>query len=286
MPAPPRSIWKGAIQFGLVVIPCKGYLGSDPPATGAHLLHAPCHGRVQQRLWCPTCEVDATRSETERGFEVAPDRWVVVSDAELETLPVRTLHAVDVLQFVPLAEAARLETWPRQTYYVAPEPLGRQAYALLRATLEDAGLVALSKIAIRDREHLATLRPLEDGLVLTTLAWPDEVRPISSLDLPPRTAVPEAELALARQLVLAMARPFDPAAHRDEYAAALRALVESKAAGAAFSAPAAEPSAALADLVAALQASVAAAAASRPQPVPARRATARATRKEAAVTAA
>jgi DNA end-binding protein Ku len=258
-----RSMWKGVIEFALVAIPVRVYLGADPHTSGAHLLHEPCRSRLQQRLWCPACGVDVARTDTVRGFEVAPDRWVMISDEEFDSLPVRTLHTIEVIQFVPAADAARLETWSRQPYYVAPERLGWSPFALFRATLEDTDLVAIAKIAIRDREHLATVRPLDDGLVLTTLAWPDEIRPIASLDLPPRAAVSEAELGLARQLVQAMARPFDPAAHRDAYAAALERLVESKAEGATFALPDAPPSAALVDLMAALEASVASAVAAR-----------------------
>lgn len=259
MAAAMRSMYRGVVQFGLVTVPCKLYLAVDPPATGAHLLHAACLGRIAQKTWCPACDREVPRSETVRGFEVGPGRHVAVTEDELATLPVKTLHTLEVLQFVAGEEAARLECWSRQPYYLTPEALGRRAFALLCATLADTGLAAIAKLTIRDREHLATVRPLGDGLLLTTLAWPDEIRPIDELDLPPHADLPEAERRLARDLVLAMERPFEPAAFRDEYADALRRLVEAKARGCAFVAPEATPTAPLVDLMAALQASVAAA---------------------------
>jgi DNA end-binding protein Ku len=191
---------------------------------------------------------------------------VTVTEEEFGALPVKTLHTIDVAQFVAAPVAAHLEIFARQPYYLAPEALGRRAYGLLCATLEDTGLAAIAKIAIRDREHVATVRPLGDGLLLTTLAWPQEVRPISQLDLPAHSDVPPAELRLARDLVMAMARPFDADEYRDEYAEALGRLLESKAAGAAFALPSEAPSAALVDLMTALEASVAAAVEARGAP--------------------
>lgn len=280
MASPPRSMFKGVIQFGLVTVGCRLYLAVDPHTTGAHLLHTECLARIQQRTWCPHCDRDITRAETVRGFEIGDGRYVTVTDEEFATLPVETLHAIKVEHFVTLAEASKLEMWSRQPYYLAPEDLGRRAFALLCATLEETGLAAIAKLTIREREHVATIRVLDDGLLLTTLAWPEQIRPIASLDLPSHAEVPEAELKLARDLVLAMQRPFEPAAFRDEYADALRRLVESKADGAAFELPDAPPSAALVDLMSALQASVAAAVTQEDggrKPEPARKARAKGT---------
>jgi DNA end-binding protein Ku len=266
-----RSMYKGALQFGLVTVPIRLYLATDPPASGAHLLHADCLGRIAQRTWCPSCNRKLARAELVRGFEVSPGRHVAVTDEEYASLPVRTLHTIEIVQFVATAEAVRLGSWARQPYYLAPEALGRRAFALLCAALEDAGLAAVAKLTIRDREHLATVRPLDDGLLLTTLAWPAEIRSVGELDLPSHADLPEAELRLARDLVLAMERPFEPAAFRDEYADALGRLVEAKAAGGAFSSPAVAPTPVLVDLMAALRASLAAATADREAPAARRR---------------
>ena len=195
-------MFKGVIQFGLVTVGCRLYLAVDPHSTGAHLLHAECLGRIQQKTWCPHCEREITRPETVRGFPIGDGRYVTITDDEFATLPVETLHAIKVAHFVTLAEAATLETWSRQPYYLAPEDLGRRAFALLCATLEETGLAAIAKLTIREREHVATIRVLGDGLLLTTLAWPEEIRPIESLDLPSHAEVPDAELKLARDLVL------------------------------------------------------------------------------------
>ena len=258
-----RSMSRVVVQFGLVAVPCKLYLAVDPAVSGAHLLHADCLTPIQQKTWCSRCEREVPRSATVRGFPIGDGRYVSVSDDEYAGLPSDQPRAVRVEQFVSLVEAAGLETYARQPYYLAPDDLGTHSYALLCATLEDAGLAAIARLAIRERTHLATIRVLDNGLLLTTLAWPEEVRPIAALDLPSHADLPATERGLARDLVLAMQRPFEPAAYRDESRDALRRLVEAKAESAAFAPPEAVRSPAVADLMAALEASVAAARAAR-----------------------
>lgn len=258
-----RSMSRAVVQFGLVAVPCKLYLAADPGDSGIHLLHRDCLSRIQQKLCCPRCSCEVTRADTIRGYPVGGGRYVVITDDEWAALCGERLGVIAVEYFVTLAEAARLEVYARQTYYLAPDGLGGHSFALLCATLEDTGLAAVARLAIRERTHLATIRVLENGLLLTTLAWPEEIRPIADLDLPSHASLPATELKLARQLVLAMQHPFEPAAHHDESRDALRRLVESKVDGATFALPEAAPSPVIADLMAALEASVAAARAAR-----------------------
>jgi len=267
-----RAMWKGSINFGLVSVPVRLYLAVEPSAgPTAHVLHQACGSRIVMRQWCPIDDRALERYETVRAFEVAPEQYVVVSDEEIDGLPIPTKHVIGLEQFVRADEARSVTRFARQTYYVAPEPLGGLAYALLRDVLAECALVAVGLVTLRERERLAALEPFGQGLLLTTLAWPDEIRPMAELELPGEAAVGR-ERAVALQLATALTNPFEPAAFRDGHRSALEDLVAAKVAGQAIvHAPTAPETPALVDLLAALEASVAEARrrreASAPEPI-------------------
>jgi DNA end-binding protein Ku len=261
-----RSMWKGAIQFGLVTIPVKLYLATESRAgVSFHMLHAKDLSRIQMKIWCPEDEAVIPRTETVKGFEYAPDRYVVITDEDLEKLPLKTVRSIEIEQFVESEAAARHTKFVKQAYYLEPDKVGRKAFALLKAVLAEEGLTAICKIVIRDREALAALDPFENTMLLSTLYWPDEIRALGELDLPEEEPeVKPAEKRMAAQLIEAMTGEFDPAQYRDEYREALMAVIESKIEGretVEVEAPAEETK--LVDLMAALQASVKAAAEAR-----------------------
>lgn len=265
----PRSMWRGAIQFGLVTIPLRLYLATESRGVSFNMLHAECLSRIQMKTWCPVHDRAITRSETVKGYEYAPGQYVVVTDEDLESVPLKSVRSIEIERFVPSSDLAALR-FVKQAYYLEPEPLGRKAFMLLKEVLADRALTAIGKVVITNREHLAALDPFGPTLLLSTLYWPDEIRPAGELDLPAAeaTAVKPAERAMAEQLVAAMTEPFDAAAYRDEYRDALVAIIEAKVAGEAPAAVAAPPSPTVVDLMAALEASVAAArAAKAAQPV-------------------
>ena len=264
-----RSMWKGAIQFGLVTIPVKMYLATESKGVSFNLLHASCGGRIQMKTYCPTDDVYIERSQTVRGYEIAPDQYVVVTDQDLESVPLKTVRAIEIEQFVPLATNAAATRFAKQAYYLEPEPIARKAFHMLKQVLAEKGLRAVAKIVLRDREQLAVLDPFGSTLLVSTLYWPDEIRSVADLSLDEgEVEIKPAEKALAEQLVAAMTADFDPSAHKDGYREALLAIIEAKAAGAEIATPAAAPAAALGDLMAALEASVAAARASRSEKAP------------------
>jgi DNA end-binding protein Ku len=264
-----RSMWKGAIQFGLVTIPVKMYLATESKGVSFNMLHADCHGRIQMKTYCPKEDVYIERSQTVRGYEIAPDQYVVVTDDDLASVPLKTVRAIEIEQFVPLATNADATRFAKQAYYLEPEPVARKAFFLLKQVLAEKGLRAVAKIVLRDREQLAILDPFASTLLLSTLHWPDEVRSTGELSLPEdEVEVKPAEKAMAEQLVAAMTGDFDASAHRDRYREALMAIIEAKAAGAEVVEPAAAPTASLGDLMAALEASVAAAQAARSETPP------------------
>ncbi len=261
-----RSMWKGAIQFGLVTIPVKLYLATESRAgVSFHMLHEKDKSRIQMKIWCPEDEEIIPRTDTVKGYEYAPDRYVVIEDEDLEKLPLKTVRSIEIEQFVDSTEAETNTRFVKQAYYLEPDRIGRKAFQLLKEVLQDKGLTAICKIVIRDREALAAMDPFESTMLLSTLYWPDEIRALGELDLPEEDAeIKPAEKKMAAQLIEAMTGEFDPAQYRDEYREALMQVIESKIEGretVEVEEPA-EPTK-LVDLMAALQASVTAATSAR-----------------------
>jgi DNA end-binding protein Ku len=261
-----RSMWKGAIQFGLVTIPVKLYVATESRAgVSFNMLHAEDLSRIQMKIFCPVEEEIIPRTDTVKGYEYAPDKYVVINDEDLEKLPLKTVRSIEIEQFVDASEASSNTKFVKQAYYIEPDRVGRKAFALLKDVLLDKGLTAICKIVIRDREVLAALDPFENTMLLSTLYWPDEIRALGELDLPEEEPeIKPAEKKMAAQLIEAMTGEFDPAQYRDEYREALMQVIESKIEGreTVEIEPAEEPTK-LADLMAALQASVNAATSAR-----------------------
>jgi DNA end-binding protein Ku len=259
-------MWKGAIQFGLVTIPVKLYVATESRAgVSFNMLHEKDLSRIQMKIFCPVEEEVIPRSDTVKGFEYAPGEYVVITDEDLEKLPLKTVRSIEIEQFVESEAAATHTKFVKQAYYIEPDKIGRKAFALLKSVLEEKKLTAICKVVIKDREALAALDPYDQTMVLSTLYWPDEIRALGELDLPEEeAAVKPAEKAMAEQLVGSMTGEFDPGNYQDEYRTALMQIIESKVEGReVVEAPAAEEPSKLVDLMAALEASVKAAKAAR-----------------------
>ena len=256
-------MWKGAIQFGLVTIPVKLYTATESDyAIRFNMLHESDLSRIQMRVWCPEDEKVISRGETVKGYEYAPDQYVVITDEDLEKVPLKTVRSIEIEQFAPRDEAtAEHARFTRQAYYIEPDKIGRKAFYLLRQVLEERELTAICKVVIRDREALASIDPFEDTMVLTTLHWPDEIRSTKDLDLPAEAfEFKDAELKMAEQLVEAMTGEFDPSRYKDEYREALLKVIEAKVEGVEIAEPQpVEESASIVDLMKLLEASVKAA---------------------------
>lgn len=257
-----RAMWKGAIQFGLVTIPVKLYTATEAGRTiSFHMLHAKDLSRIQMKVFCPAEEDLIERKDTVRGYEYAPGQYVVITDEDLETVPLKTMRTIEIQQFVEReSEDAAQTRFVERAYYIEPDPIGRKAFALLKSVLADKGLTAIAKVVIKDREDLAAIDPFGPAMLLTTIKWPDEIRQLSELDLPKEE--PEfkpAERRMAEQLVAAMTGEFNPEDYRDEYREALLKVIEAKVEGTeTFTPQVAEEPTNLVDLMAALEASVAA----------------------------
>jgi len=260
-----RAMWKGAIQFGLVTIPIKLYLATESKGISFNMLHKEDLSRIQMKVWCPVEDEPISRSDTVKGYEYAPGEYVVITDEDLENVPLKTVRSIEIEQFTKAERDDAAVRFVKSAYYVEPDKVGRKAFHLLKAVLEDDGLTAICKVVIKDREALAALDPIGDTMLLTTLHWPDEIRSVADLDLGDETYdFKPAELAMARQLVSAMTGEFDPSQYKDEYRQALETIIEAKVEGketVAVEEP--EESGKLIDLMAALEASVNAAKAAR-----------------------
>jgi DNA end-binding protein Ku len=251
-----KTLWKGAITFGLISIPVRLYSAVQEKSLKFNMLHGEDKGRIKYKRECAKCGKEVGWDDIIKGYEFAKDQYVTFSEEELDALDVDSIKAIDVVAFVPLEDIDPI--YFNKTYYVGPEATGVKAYRLLADALEAEGQVGVAKVALRDKEHLATIR-LKDGLfVLETMHWPDEIREAEFEELDKRVEVRDAEVKMARQLIQQLASSWDPTAFRDEYRIALEELVEKKVEGqeiAIAAQPEEEPTKVV-DLMEALKASV------------------------------
>jgi DNA end-binding protein Ku len=280
-----RAMWKGAIQFGLVTIPVKLYLATESRyGVSFNMLHQKDLSRIQMKIWCPVDEQIIPRSDTVKGYEYAPDQYVVITDEDLEQVPLKTVRSIEIEQFTKPDRDDGAVRFVKQAYYLEPDKIGRKAFYLLKSVLEEEGLTAICKVVIKDREALAALDPFGKTMLLSTLHWPDEIRSTGELDLPDEEFdFKPAELAMAKQLVGAMSGEFEPGKYRDEYRDALMKIIDQKIEGREIVAPEpVEETGKLVDLMAALEASVNAAKAARAAEAPVSVAEAKAARSSGA----
>jgi Ku protein, prokaryotic len=258
-------MWKGAIQFGLVTIPVKLYLATESKGIAFNMLHRDDLSRIQMKIFCPVEDEVISRSDTVKGYEYAPGEYVVVTDEDLENVPLKTVRSIEIEQFTKAKRDDASVRFVKSAYYLEPDKIGRKAFYLLRSVLAEEGLTAICKVVITDREALAAIDPFGDTMLMTTLHWPDEIRSTAELDLGEQDVeFKPAELLMAKQLVSAMTSEFDPAQYKDEYRAALEAVIQAKVEGKeTVSVQAPEEGGKLVDLMAALEASVRSATAAR-----------------------
>jgi DNA end-binding protein Ku len=224
-----RSIWSGAISFGLVVIPVKLYAATEQRDVAFRQVHREDGGRIQFRRFCSVDGQEVPYSDVAKGYELATGDVVVLTDEDLKDLPLATAHRIDVLHFSPAGQLDPILA--NKAYYLEPEPAGVRAYMLFRDALERSGRVAVAKVAIRQREALGALRVRDGVLVLETLLWPDEVRAPDFAFLEENVDVRSQELKMAASLIDTMTEDFDPSVFHDSYREALEALVQAKIEG-------------------------------------------------------
>ena len=224
-----RSIWTGAISFGLVVIPVKLYAATEQRDITFRQVHRKDGARIQFRRVCTLDGEEVPYADIAKGYELPTGDMVVLTDEDLADLPLVTAHRIEVLHF---ALAAQVEPiYANKSYYTEPEQAGARAYVLFRDALEDSGKVAVAKVALRQREALAALRVREGVITLETLLWPDEVRRPDFAFLDEDIDVRSQELKMAASLIDTMTEDFEPDQYHDTYREALEAVVQAKVEG-------------------------------------------------------
>ena len=268
-----RSIWKGAISFGLVTIPVKLYSATEEKDVSFHQVRRSDGSRVKYKRVAAEDGEEVAYGDIAKGYELPSGETVVLTDEDFTGLPLATSRAIDVLQFVPLEQVDPI--YFAKSYYLEPDKSGVKPYVLLRDALEQSGRVALVKVALRNRESLATLRVRDGVFVLETMLWPDEVRRPDFAFLEEQVEVRSQELAMAGSLIETLSGEFDPSAYKDSYREALEAVIEAKIAGREVVQPSdTQPTVGtVVDLMAALRASVEAAKKGRTPATPATPAT-------------
>lgn len=222
-------MWKGEISFGLVMIPVRLYAATEHRDITFRQVHRTDGGRIKFRRVCSIDGEEVPYSDVAKGYELPDGEMVVLTEEDMAELPLPTTRSIEVLHFSP-AEQLDPIMWER-SYYTEPEPKGARAYALLRDALERSGMVAVTRVALRQRESLAVLRSREGVLVLVTLLWPDEIRAADFEFLEEDVEVRSQELRMASSLIDSMTVDFDPSQFADSYREALEELVEAKVAG-------------------------------------------------------
>jgi DNA end-binding protein Ku len=254
----PRSIWKGAISFGLVTIPVKLFSATEEKDISFRQVHPEDGGRIKYKRVCEKCGNEIPYAEIAKGYEMPDGRMVILAPEDFDQLPLATTKAVEVVQFV--AEEDVDPTYFNKTYFLQADGPGIKPYVLLRDTLTKSGQSAVVKVALRSREALALIRPKDGVLLMHTMLWPDELRDGSFAAPPEDVTVSDAEVTMAQSFIDALAGDFNPEDFTDSYREALEVLVQSKAEGVPLEEePEAPKEAEVVDLVAALRASVEAA---------------------------
>lgn len=250
----PRTMWRGAISFGLVSIPVRVFPATEEKTLRFNQLHAADHGRIRYKRVCSKCGEEVPYEDIVRGYEYEKDRYVVLTDEELDAVPLESSRAIDIAQFVDIEEIDPI--YFKKTYYLVPEETGLKAYHLLREALREGDKVGIAKVSFRDKEHLAALRLRGDVLVLETMFWPDEIRASDFEELRREVRVRPQEVKMARSLIDNLAAEWSPEEYTDEYREALLSIVERKVAGEEIEVVEAEEAPKVLDLMDALKQSV------------------------------
>ena len=224
-----RSVWKGAVAFGLVNVPVRLYSATTDHDIRFHQVHRGDGGRIRYKRTCDVCGQEVSYAEIDKGYETDDGKVVTLAKEDFESLPVASGHEIDVVEFVPADEVDPLLL--DRSYYLEPDEKALKPYALLREALAETERMALVKIALRQRESLAVLRVRDQVIVLQTMLWPDELRQPEFPLLDRDVTVRPQEVTMASSLVESLAAPFEPARFEDEYKAALEALIDAKLTG-------------------------------------------------------
>ena len=227
---PLHSVGSGTISFGLVSIPIKMFSAASSASVSFNQIHQKCGGRIRQQLICPTCNEVVERGALVKGYEFAKDQYVQFTEAELKTLEDEASKMIDITEFVPLDQVDPI--YFEKTYYLGPDKGGEKAYRLLTDAMEKSERVALAKFVMRGKENLVLIRAAQDGLMLHTMYFADEIKDFGEVDKGEDAKVKPGELELANRLVSELSsEAFRPEQYHDEYRNRVLQVVEQKVEG-------------------------------------------------------
>src|SRR5215208_6712252 len=255
-----RSIWSGAISFGLVNVPVKLFSAVSRKTVRFNQLNAETGNRIQQKRVDPETGEEVPYEQIVKGFELTKDRYVIITPDEMDALDPEKTRTVDIEDFVDLAEIDPI--YYDHPYYLVPDKGAAKAYGLLLNAMEASGKVAIARVVLRSKEQLVAIRPAGELLMMETMIFHDEVVPHDDLDDLPESKdlkVSDREVKMAQQLIDSLSGEFEPEKYRDEYRDKVLELIERKAAGEEIAVqPEAPEPKKVPDLMAALEASLAA----------------------------
>jgi DNA end-binding protein Ku len=249
-----KSIWNGAITFGLISIPVRLFSAIDEKSISFNQLHTKDNGRIRYKRVCSECGEEVSYEDIVKGYEFEKGQYVVFSPEEIDRIPAGSIKAVDVVNFVDIDEIDPV--YYQRPYYLAPEPTGVKAYKLLEQALTETGKVGIAKISLRDKERLATLRVKDGVFVLETMHWPDEIRTPEFEELDKKVDIRKQEKEMAMSLIQNLSDEFKPQEFIDEYRERLEEAIQAKIEGKEIAAAPERAPAQVADLMEALKASV------------------------------
>jgi DNA end-binding protein Ku len=249
----PRAIWSGVISFGLVSVPVRMYTATESKELKFHFLDRRDMAPIGYDKVNKETGESVAADDIVRGFEVDKGRFVELTEEDIDRLDVELTHSIDICDFVSIEEIDPL--YFRKAYYLLPQEGAEKPYRLLVKALEETGRVAIAKVVIRNKQHLAAIRAFDDTLVLETMYYADEVRKPEEA---PKPQVRAPEVEMAKTLIENLAATWDPEKYHDRYRTELLDLLEKKAEGEPLPEPKAEEGGEVVDLMEALRRSVAA----------------------------
>ena len=225
-----HTIWKGSISFGLVHIPVKLFAATENKNVSFRQLHEKCHTPIKYEKVCPSCETEVSQEDIVKGYEYEKGKFVILNEEELDVLAQKNNKHIEIVDFIKLEEIDPI--YFNRSYYLGPHEHGEKAYSLLQKAMQDSQKVAIAKIMLRAKEHLAAIRVYEQALVLETIHYPDEIRRAENIPgLRDDIQISDKEMDMALQLVEQLTTTFDPEKYTDEYRERVKELVQNKVSG-------------------------------------------------------
>jgi DNA end-binding protein Ku len=251
-----RATWKGYLKISLVNIPVRVFPATDAAATVSfNQLHRECRSRIQQKKWCPTCQVEVANTDLVKGYEFEKGRYVILEEDDIAKVRPESTRVINIVQFTPAATIDPV--YVERPYYLAPDgTVAAEAFAVMREGM--AGKAAIGKVALYGREYLVAIQPRENGLVMYTLRHAAEVRAMGAIDelkIVPAKIKPD-EVRLARQVIGNFETEGDLTQYKDDYQEALRKVIDAKVAGEEIAEPTEEAPPKVVNLMEALRQSL------------------------------